>query len=401
MTTVTDKINQFNSGRNPQLLKRKYENMYANAFVFYRGSCHLFYQDLPAQSFLEQSPPSWICGDLHLENFGSYKADNRNVYFDINDFDEGILAPCLFDVTRVLTSIILAADVTLKIDEKAAVQLCKSFSSSYAKTLQEGSARLMEENLAKSTLKDFLDDIQDRKRKDFINSRTEKNNGKRKLLIDNKRFIEISNSEKQQIANTLEAWAKNHENPEFYKVLDVAYRVAGTGSLGLERYVLLLEGNGEGNHYLLDMKIANPSCLTPYVKLKQPEWRNEADRIVKIQKRMQLFPLAFLNLIECEQRWFVLKELQPSQDSMDFKICKGNLDKLDSVISSFAEIVAWDQLRSSGRQGSAIADELIAFGNSVSQWHENLLHYSINYAKKVQQDYQEYCEAYDAGYFSN
>lgn len=401
MTAVASKIKQFNSGRNPNLLKRKYENMRSNAFVFYRGSCHLFYQDLPAQSVLEQSPPSWICGDLHLENFGSYKADNRNVYFDINDFDEGILAPCLFDVARALTSIILAADVTLKIEAKAAVQLCKVFSNSYAKTLQEGSSKLIEENLVEGSLKDFLDDIQNRKRKDFINSRTEKNNGKRQLLIDNKRFIEISKPEKQQITNTIETWAKTQENPEFYKVMDVGYRIAGTGSLGLERYVLLLEGNVEGNHYLLDMKIANPSCLNPYVKLTQPQWNNEADRIVKIQKRMQLFPLALLNQIQFQQRWFVLKELQPSQDSMDFKLCKGNQDKLGSVISHFAEIVAWDQLRSSGRQGSAIADDLIAFGDCFAEWHENLLDYSINYAKKAQQDYKEYCEAYDAGYFND
>lgn len=401
MTTAANKIKQFNGGRNPKLLKQKYQNMRSNAFVFYRGACHLFYQDLPAQSFLEQSPASWICGDLHLENFGSYKASNRIIYFDINDFDEGILAPCLFDVARVLTSIVLAADVSLNIDAKAAVQLCKNFSDSYAKTLQEGSARLMAENLAQGSLKDFLETIHNRKRKDFINSRTEKNNGKRQLLIDNKRIIEISSSEKQQIAKTIEAWAKNQKNPDFYHVLDVGYRIAGTGSLGLERYVLLLEGNGEGEHCLLDMKIANPSCLNPYVQLKQPGWENEAERIVQIQKRMQLFPLALLNRVEFQQRWFVLKELQPSQDSMDFKDCKGNMEKLDSVISTFAAITAWDQLRSSGRQGSAIADELIAFGHSVAEWRENLLDYSINYAKKVQQDYKEYCEAYDAGYFKD
>jgi uncharacterized protein (DUF2252 family) len=401
MTSVANKIKQFNSGRNPKLLKQKYENMRSNAFVFYRGSCHLFYQDLPAQSFLEQSPASWICGDLHLENFGSYKADNRNIYFDINDFDEGILAPCLFDIARLLTSIILAADVTLKIDPKAAVQLCKSFSNSYAKTLQEGTAQLMDENLAQGALKDFLDDVQNRKRKDFINSRTEKKDGKRKLLIDNKRVIEIGSSEKQQIENTIEAWAKSQKNPEFYQVLDVGYRIAGTGSLGLERYVLLLEGNGDGNHYLLDMKIANPSCLNPYLQLKQPAWKNEAERIVQIQKRMQIFPLALLNPIEFKQRWFVLKELQPCQDSMDFKACKGNVTKLDSVIRNFAEIVAWNQLRSSGRQGSASADELIAFGRSVAQWHENLLDYSLNYAQQVKNDCKEYCEAYDAGYFSD
>ncbi|NJK53097.1 MAG: DUF2252 family protein, partial [Leptolyngbyaceae cyanobacterium SU_3_3] len=68
-----------------------------NAFVFLRGSCHLFYEDLPTDSRLDAAPHTWICGDLHLQNFGSYKGDDRLVYFDINDFDEAALAPCTWD----------------------------------------------------------------------------------------------------------------------------------------------------------------------------------------------------------------------------------------------------------------------------------------------------------------
>src|ERR1700747_2530702 len=95
LKSVPERVKEFNSGRIPEMLKIKYRNMRQNAFVFYRGSCHLFYEDLPAVSHLNNSPLSWLCGDLHLENFGSYKADNRLVYFDINDFDESALAPCL------------------------------------------------------------------------------------------------------------------------------------------------------------------------------------------------------------------------------------------------------------------------------------------------------------------
>ena len=68
--------------------------MRKSAFAFLRATCHLFYEDLPKSPLLRKVPPVWACGDLHLENFGSYKGDNRLVYFDLNDFDEALLAPC-------------------------------------------------------------------------------------------------------------------------------------------------------------------------------------------------------------------------------------------------------------------------------------------------------------------
>jgi len=88
MRDLVERIRSFNEGRDPELLRRKYQRMSANPFAFFRGTCHLFYEDWPVNSPLNTSPPVWISGDLHLENFGSYKGDNRLVYFGINDFDE-------------------------------------------------------------------------------------------------------------------------------------------------------------------------------------------------------------------------------------------------------------------------------------------------------------------------
>jgi uncharacterized protein (DUF2252 family) len=401
MTTITESVKQFNTGRNPELLKIKYKNMRSSAFVFYRGSCHLFYEAIPEKSFFYQAPKTWLCGDLHLENLGCYKADNRAIYFDINDFDEAALASCLFDVARLLTSIMLAASDTLKIDEKTAEQLCKRLLKVYAQTLEQGTARFMEEQIANGVLKTFLKDIQGRKRKDFINKRTEKINNKRKLLVKYKEISEISKDKKQQIIDTVDAWAENQPNPEFYKVLDVARRVAGTGSLGLERYQLLVKGYGKEERYLLDMKVANKSCLNSILKLKQPVYNHEAERIMQIQQRMQIFPQALLNSIEFNGQWFLLKELQPSQDKIDLTECKGDVDKINLVIDTFAAIVAWDQLRSSGRQGSATADKLISFAGLFPEWSEQVMSYSMDYAQQVQKDYAEYCTAYDAGFFND
>src|SRR5579871_154393 len=102
MKPLYQRILDFNEGRLPEMLQKKYAIMATNAFSFYRGTCHLFYEDLNKVKDFPDSPPAWICGDMHIENFGSYKGDNRLVYFDLNDFDEAILAPCLWEASRMV-----------------------------------------------------------------------------------------------------------------------------------------------------------------------------------------------------------------------------------------------------------------------------------------------------------
>ena len=94
-----------NAGRDPERLAMKYAKMAQSPFIFLRGACHLFYDTLPDSPLFRDAPLAWCCGDLHFENFGSYKGDNRLVYFDINDYDEAALAPATWDMIRLLTSI--------------------------------------------------------------------------------------------------------------------------------------------------------------------------------------------------------------------------------------------------------------------------------------------------------
>ena len=84
--------------------------MRSSPFVFLRATCHLFYRRLPDLPLFADAPAVWSCGDLHLQNFGSYKGDNRLVYFDLNDFDEGVLAPASWDLVRFLTSVRVGAE---------------------------------------------------------------------------------------------------------------------------------------------------------------------------------------------------------------------------------------------------------------------------------------------------
>ena len=88
-----ERIIRYNDGREPERLQLKFARMRGSIFAFFRGTSHLFYEDWPSGNALDRTPTVWTTGDLHLENFGSYKADNRLVYFDISDFDDAGLAP--------------------------------------------------------------------------------------------------------------------------------------------------------------------------------------------------------------------------------------------------------------------------------------------------------------------
>jgi uncharacterized protein (DUF2252 family) len=393
MATVFERIKNFNEGRIPELLNLKYRSMLVDSFAFFRGTCHLFYEDWLADTVLNKAPSVWVCGDLHLENFGSYKGDNRLVYFDINDFDEAVLAPCTWDVARFLTSVLVGARL-LEVEESEALALCSCFLETYVTTLGKGQARTVERETAVGMVKDLLLSLKERDRKKFLDQRTHEADGKRKLRIDEKRTQAASKEERVKVTDLLENWASTQPDPKFFKALDVARRIAGTGSLGVERYVILVEGKGSPNHnYLLDVKQELGSSLQPYVNLPQPHWSNQAERVITIQNRVQGTPPALLAALELDTKTYVLRELQPLEDRVNLKESKGKPNRLQKVIRTMSEITAWGQLRSSGRQNSAIADELIAFA-STTNWRQPLLDYAQAYSVQVQKDYTAFCKEF-------
>lgn len=387
---IKTRIANFNNGRNPELLKLKYKKLATDPFSFFRGTCHLFYEDFPQNSLMNLAPLTWICGDLHLENFGSYKGDNRLVYFDINDFDESVLAPCTWDLVRFVTSIIVGSH-SLGVDEKESLHLSNIYLKTYSQTLAKGKARTVEKETAKGLVKDLLESLKKRNRADFLDQRTEKKKGKRRLIIDNKRITKATDSEQAKVRGLIRHWHHTtNQNPDFYEIIDIQKRIAGNGSLGLDRYIILVEGNGSPDeNYLLDFKATHSSSLQPYLTVSQPQWETPSQRVVTTQQRLQGTSPALLAAINDGDKSYVLRELQPEQDAVILQAWDGKLGRLEKLIQTMAEVTAWDQLRSSGRQGSAIADELIDFGQS-SEWHDYILEYAGNYAEKVNQDFEEF-----------
>jgi uncharacterized protein (DUF2252 family) len=389
-------IQDFNAGRDPERLRMKYRAMRASPFAFLRGTCHLFYDRLPRGGVFKSAPAAWLCGDLHLENFGSYKGDNRLVYFDINDFDEAVLAPASWDLVRFLTSLRLGLDRMAKRDETAD-SLCGTFLDAYAAALTLGKAYWVERETAQGLVRQLLDGLRDRSRPTFLDGHTTLARARRALRVDGKKALPASDAQRTLITDFMREYAKGQSDPKFFDVLDVARRVAGTGSLGVDRYVILVEGKGspDGN-YLLDLKQAMPSALRPCLRTTQPRWKTEAHRIVALQRREQAVSSAFLQPVLVAEAPYVLRALQPAEDRIALTRSRRTLEELQRAVSTMGRIVAWAQLRGTGRDGSAITDELIEFARR-KKWKAQLLDASQACAIQVRADAAAFNVAWDDG----
>ncbi len=396
---VVREIRSFNQGRDPERLALKYRNMRASPFVFLRGTCHLFYDRLARIGAPRSAPLAWVCGDLHLENFGSFKGDNRLVYFDINDFDEAALAPATWDLVRFLTSLRVGAE-SIAVGQREAARLCEVFIASYASALGLGKAYWVERDTAQGLVRELLDGLRDRQRPQFLASRTDMKGRRRVLRADGKKALPASEAQRALVLEVVRQYAAQQPNPGFYEVLDVARRIAGTGSLGVERYAVLVEGKGSPNgNYVLDMKQALPSSLVPHLKVAQPKWKSEAHRVVALQRRVQAVSMAFLQPVVVQRVPYVLRALQPAEDrvALGGRSARSAAD-LQGVITVMANLVAWAQLRSGGREGSDIADDLMDFARR-GKWKSRVLDASVEAAAQVRRDWSTYAAAYDDGSF--
>lgn len=379
-----------NQDRDPQLLRMKYRKMAQSAFLFLRGADHLFYDALPDQPLFRGAPLAWSCGDLHVENFGSYKGDNRQVYFDINDFDEGALAPASWDLVRLLASIQCGAG-SLRVSAPEAADLGAHCLDAYRAALAGGKPRWVERETSVGLIQDLLCNLQNRKRADFLDQRTTCQDQRRSLKLDGGKALPLLPGQLELLAGFLPRFARQQDKPGFYAMLDAGRRIAGTGSLGLMRFVVLVEGKGspDGN-YLLDIKECKPSALAPRLaawNIAQPAWPDQASRVVAVQQRMQAVDHAFLHAIALDGKSCVLRGLQPSEDRVALDAWGKKLSRLQEVIATMGRNLAWDQLRAAGRSGAAGADELIAHGRDDG-WRQPMLAAAAAMAALTQSQWQ-------------
>lgn len=383
-------IEAFNRGRLPILLALKYRKMAASPFGYFRGTNHLFHADWPGHAWLQRMPPVWLNGDLHLENFGTYRGDNRLVYFDIGDFDDGCLGPAGRDLARFLVGLALALrELGLGRHDR---RLAGIFLAAYRAALSGGKARWIERRTATGLIGMLLKDLERRTQADLLLKRTVVKKSGRRLRDDTGKALPLPEAERARVVAFIERFARHRADPAFFQVLDVAQRVAGIGALGLPRYVALIRGSGRPDGaVLVDLKCQQGSTLLPLVGRKQPRFRSEAERVVEIENRMQAVGPAFLTPVSIGGRSFTLRELQPSADKLDLAATQPDAAALEQVLWSMGELTAWSQLRSAGRDGSATIDDLIAFAANTPRNNDQfrgLATLSRDWALRIEADWR-------------
>ncbi len=394
MKSLQQRIKEFHHNRNQPTLKLKYKLMADNEFTFYRATCHLFYEDLHANPSLNSGPVVWCCGDLHLENFGSYRAFNGMTYFDINDFDEAMLAPIGWELARFLCSIGMASGLW-KYSLKEAEELMLVVLKAYTRQLASGKAYAIEKETSPALIQKFFEMAERNKEKEMIKSRIDKKKEKIKI-IKHKTYL-LEKELCREIKLIVNVFLK--ENYDFLKVKDVVFRIAGTGSLGVKRYAVLVKDLREEKWRLLDLKQSLSSSLSPYLKSPQPAWNSEAERITTIQGMMQYAPPRFMNTLSINDEEFVLKQLQPSAQKIDYALCQKKMRNVETVMTTMAQAIASAQLRSASRKGSASIDDLVKF-SLQSFWQAEMIKTAIDYRAVMKNYFKEYRDQYRAGKMS-
>jgi uncharacterized protein (DUF2252 family) len=311
-------------------MKIKIDRLCASPFGFLRGTFHLFADDWPnfGDDPLSPGPDQPIVGDLHLENFGAYRAGDGKFVFDVNDFDETAPGTPALDLGRVATSFLLADE---RHGELRALGRIDAFLDAYLQAARAGDTSAIQGKGMPQAVKDVLAEAEDGSRAAWLERRVQGAAGHR-AFRDNDKYQPVADaSVRAQVIEAVHTFAEStQERPSDCKswpsVLDVAVRIAGTGSLGRFRYAVLLPGKGEktGKELVLELKEARPSALDPKGK---PE--AQAVRVIEHVRTLQGDPPAYLGHTRVGKLSFAVRELQPTEAKLAAaEVRAGQLDEL-------------------------------------------------------------------------
>ncbi|APR85690.1 Hypothetical protein A7982_11039 [Minicystis rosea] len=301
----------------PELFARKRARLAPSPHAFLRGSAPLFYEILARRPDLAGGPAGdgWLVGDMHLENVGAYRTDEDEVVFGINDFDDGTIGPLRYDVLRLSTSVILAGR-GFRATAAQSIRLVEHLVSAYLSARAGGDAPDTPAIVA-----ELVEKVEFRNQQDLLDARAPKDaHGKRHFLRP-ERYLDLPPEVETGVPLLLGAYltALGNRAPAkstTWKIEDAAQRVAGNGSLGVQRIAVLVRER-DGDERIVELK----ECRTPSsnVLFTPPAGRfsHPGERVVMAARALLVAPPRLLAGFQAEGLSFAGRRLFPQEDKLN------------------------------------------------------------------------------------
>jgi uncharacterized protein (DUF2252 family) len=396
--------------------------MASSAFAFFRGAA------LPMASDLARTPRSGLtvqaCGDAHLANFGAFASPERNLVFDINDFDETLPGPWEWDVERLCASLaILSREQGAGHEERrrlviSAAQAYRTAMREFAEmgTLDVWYARLTAADIidrwgaqvGAKTQQAFQRRLQKAMSKDSIRAASKLTrvvDGHQRLINEPpllQSIVDMLRGEERaafeaSTSGALRAYGRTlvggrRELLEQYTYVDMGRKVVGVGSVGTRCWVALLRGVDESDVLMLQLKEAGESVLAPFAG--RTRYPHQGRRVVEGQRLMQASSDIFLGwirgpVVDGTSRDFYVRQMWDWKVSPDFERATA------ASLAVMGEACGWTLARAHARSGDRVA--IAAYLGGGDTFDRAMADFAETYADQNQSDYDLVSDAARTG----
>jgi uncharacterized protein (DUF2252 family) len=403
-------IEASNKGRMENLIPVRHGRMLQSAFAYFRGTALIQAHDLAG------TPTSGItihsCGDCHLMNFGGFATPERNLVFDINDFDETLPAPFEWDVKRLAASFVVAARWR-GFRSREAREIAVTAASSYRESMRKrAKAGVLEGWYSRVTLEDVrqiagkelgtseritkrMAEARKQTHEHVYNNLTAPSKGGLRRIIDQPPLLYHAGKD-QVNAGVIAAFFKRYRETlaeerrmlfDRYNVVDVAVKVVGVGSVGTRCLVALLLAAPD-DPLFLQIKEARPSVLERYTGHKPVP--HNGQRVVVGQRLMQSASDIFLGWSRGPTgRDFYVRQLR------DMKVAPDVETQTAPVMRTYAEVCGLVLARAHDKAGDA--SKIAGYLGSVDHFDQAIGDYAVAYADQIEKDYESFVKAVRSG----
>ena len=400
--------------RVPELVPIRHGRMVTSAFGFYRGAAAVMGWDLAHSPVTDINVQA--CGDAHLMNFGMFATPERRLVFDVNDFDETLPGPWEWDVKRLAASIAVAGrsngfnrnDVDLAVTLAVATYRERVFELATMRTLDVWYSQVdVDEMLGLFNALDRTKRIGEQANKAAAKARTHDTLqavAKLTVLVDGERrivdhpplidHVGLATAE-DQIQMLYEGYLSSLA-PELqmlmarFRLVDVARKVVGVGSVGTRCWIALFEGGADDDPLLLQIKEAQPSVLEEQLRVTSI-YRNPGERVVHGQRMMQAASDLFLgwSTNPATGVHYYFRQLHDMKGSANVPIMN------PIQLADYGQFCGWTLARAHGRSGDPAM--ISGYLGSGGEFDRAIAAFAQSYADQNELDHAAMVEAVRTG----